>query len=56
MNPTMTDEIVEQLPHLRSFARMLARDRSLADDLVQETVVRAMVHADQFQPGTHLKA
>ena len=52
----LSDEIVEQMPHLRSFARMIARDRSLADDLVQETVLRALVHADRFQPGTHLKA
>jgi RNA polymerase sigma-70 factor (ECF subfamily) len=34
----------------------MARDRSLADDLVQETVLRALVHADQFRPGTNLKA
>ena len=52
----LSDEIVEHLPQLRSFARMIARDRSLADDLVQETVLRALVHADQFRPGTHLKA
>lgn len=52
----LADDIVPYLPHLRAFARMLAQDRSLADDLVQETVVRALSHAHQFQPGTNLKA
>lgn len=44
------------LPDLRAFARFLARDRVQADDLVQDTVVRALAAADQFQPGTNLKA
>jgi RNA polymerase sigma-70 factor (ECF subfamily) len=48
--------LVEQLPHLRNFARMLARDRYLADDLVQETAVRALCNMDKFIPGTNMKA
>lgn len=48
--------IIEQLPHLRAFAVLLTHDRSFADDLVQEAVVRALAHADQFQPGTNFKA
>ena len=56
MITTFSDEIVLTLPHLRAYARMIARDRVLADDLVQETVLRALVHAEQFQPGTNLKA
>lgn len=44
------------LPDLRGFARFLARDRSVADDLVQEGVVRALAALHQFQPGTNLKA
>ena len=52
----LADDIIPYLPHLRAFARMLAQDRTLADDLVQETVVRALSHAHQFQPGTNLKA
>jgi RNA polymerase sigma-70 factor (ECF subfamily) len=35
---------------------MLARDRTLANDLVQEAVLRALTHAEQFQPGTNFKA
>jgi RNA polymerase sigma-70 factor, ECF subfamily len=56
MNTTFSNDIVETLPHLRAYARMVARDRVLADDLVQETVLRALVHSDQFRPGTNLKA
>lgn len=44
------------LPDLRAFARFLARDRTLADDLVQDAVVRALQALAQFQPGTNLKA
>lgn len=56
MASTLPDDIVQHLPHLHAFARMLARDRTLADDLVQETMVRALAHADQFETGTNLKA
>ena len=44
------------LPDLRAFARLLAQDRAAADDLVQDTVVRALSALSQFQPGTNLKA
>ena len=44
------------LPEMRGFARFLARDRSAADDLVQDTVVRVLAALPQFQPGTSLKA
>ena len=44
------------LPDLRGFARFLARDPVVADDLVQDTIVRAFKALDQFQPGTNLKA
>ncbi len=49
-------QILALLPDLRAFARFLARDRTLADDLVQETLVRALGALDQFQDGTNLKA
>ena len=44
------------LPSLRGFARFLARDASLADDLVQETVLRALDRMTQYEPGSSLKA
>ena len=44
------------LPDLRGFARFLTRDPTAADDLVQDTVVRALAAQASFQPGTNLKA
>lgn len=44
------------LPSLRGFARFLARDASLADDLVQETVLRALDRMAQYEPDSSLKA
>jgi RNA polymerase sigma-70 factor (ECF subfamily) len=35
------DEMLEHLPSLRAFAMSLTRDRPQADDLVQETIMRA---------------
>lgn len=47
--------IIECLPHLRGFAHLLARNHALAEDLVQETVLRAISHRDQFEAGTNLR-
>jgi RNA polymerase sigma factor (sigma-70 family) len=49
-------QITVLLPDLRGFARFLVRDRVLADDVVQDTLVRALAAAHQFEPGTNLKA
>jgi RNA polymerase sigma-70 factor (ECF subfamily) len=54
MSTTFADDLVPHLPRLQRFARRLAGSRSAADDLVQETVLRALVHVDQFEPGTNL--
>jgi RNA polymerase sigma-70 factor (ECF subfamily) len=48
--------ITDLLPDLRAFARFLARDRTLADDLVQEALVRALGALHQFHAGTDMKA
>jgi RNA polymerase sigma-70 factor (ECF subfamily) len=47
-------EIVDLLPRLRRLARALTRDVADADDLVQATVERALVHQGQWGPGTRL--
>ena len=49
-------QVAALLPELRAFARFLARDRTQADDIVQDALVRALGALDQFQPGTNLKA
>ena len=44
------------MPQLRAYARFLARDVARADDLVQDTVLRAMDEEAQWQPGSDLRA
>lgn len=48
--------LVELLPDLRAFARVLCRENDRADDLVQDAIVRAIAAMDQFQPGSNIKA
>ena len=43
-------------PHLRAFAKSLVGDRDRADDLVQDTLLRAWQYRDRFEPGTNLQA
>jgi len=50
------DELLALIPSLRTFAMALTRRRDLADDLVQEALIRAWEHQDQFIPGTSLRA
>nr|WP_306310237.1 sigma-70 family RNA polymerase sigma factor [Asaia krungthepensis] len=48
--------IAVHLGDLRGFARYLTRDVAAADDLVQDTVLRALGARHQFQEGTNIKA
>ncbi|MDA8585052.1 sigma-70 family RNA polymerase sigma factor [Rhodobacteraceae bacterium] len=41
---------------LRAFACSMARDGDVADDLVQETMVRALMYRDKFDCGTNQRA
>jgi RNA polymerase sigma-70 factor, ECF subfamily len=45
-----------QIPRLRRYARALTRDVSLADDLVQDSLTRAVDKQHLWQPGTNLRA
>lgn len=49
-------ELVSLLPHLRAFSRGLCGRPDQADDLVQETVMRAWTARDSFVAGTNMKA
>jgi len=49
-------EIIETLPDLRGFARSLTRSQDSAEDLVQETVAKALSNLDKFKVGTNLRA
>src|SRR3954451_23085159 len=46
----------EQIPRLRRYARALTRNPDRADDLVQDTLVRALVKQHLWQPDTNLRA
>src|SRR5258706_9931070 len=48
------DEMVALLPRLRRYALSLTGKAADADDLVQDTIVRALRSIDQWQPGTQL--
>ena len=50
------DGLVAEMSNLRAFAISLSGSVSLADDLVQETLLRAWSKSDKFQPGTSLRA
>jgi RNA polymerase sigma-70 factor (ECF subfamily) len=55
-HPDPRADLILLLPALRGYARFLVRDATEADDLVQDTVVRALGALSQFQPGTNLRA
>jgi RNA polymerase sigma-70 factor, ECF subfamily len=50
------DEITHYLSSMRAFAISLTRNVTAADDLVQDTIVKAWTHIDKFQVGTNMQA
>src|SRR4029077_17443963 len=51
---TTRSQIAALVPRLRRFALSVTGNRSDADDLVQDTLERALRHLDQWQQGTRL--
>ena len=49
-------ELTEVVPHLRAFARGLCGRPDMADDLVQETLLKAWAAQERFEPGTSMRA
>ena len=49
-------QLAEAIPHLRAFGRSLSGDRDLADDLVQDTLLKAWAARDRFIAGTSMRA
>jgi RNA polymerase sigma-70 factor (ECF subfamily) len=54
--PSLRDPILAAVPRLRAFAMSLCGKVDRADDLVQETLVRALAHIDSYRRGTNLNA
>jgi RNA polymerase sigma-70 factor, ECF subfamily len=52
----LREALIQAIPSLRAFAISLCRDRNEADDLVQETLIRAWNSLGDFQEGTNFKA
>jgi len=50
------DEIIEHLPRLRRYARALTGESARADDLVQDTLERALSKLFLWRAGTDLRA
>jgi RNA polymerase sigma-70 factor, ECF subfamily len=56
VDPQTKAALFAALPHLRAFAISLSGNIDRADDLVQETLLRALTHLDHFERGTNLQA
>jgi len=50
------EELLHSIPMLRAFARNLSGGREFADDLVQETLMRAWGARDSYTPGSNMRA
>jgi RNA polymerase sigma-70 factor (ECF subfamily) len=56
LQPSVRDAMLAAVPGLRAFALSFSGSADRADDLVQETLVRAMANIDKFTPGTNMPA
>ena len=56
IDPTVREEMLAAVPSLRAYAISLCRNVDHADDLVQETLLRAWAHVDSFEAGTNMSA
>jgi RNA polymerase sigma-70 factor, ECF subfamily len=55
-NKPVRDVMLAAVPSLRAFAISLCGNVDRADDLVQETLLRAWANLDSFEPGTNMSA
>ena len=56
LDPVIRDQVLATVPSLRAFAISLSGNIDRADDLVQETLLRALAHIKPFGPGTNIPA
>lgn len=50
------DELTNHLGPMRAFAMSLTRNSALADDMVQDALVKAWTKIDTFEAGTNMRA
>jgi RNA polymerase sigma-70 factor, ECF subfamily len=50
------ERLIGEIPNLRAFATSLSGSLQQADDLVQDTLLKAWSHADSFAEGTNIRA
>lgn len=50
------DELVDHLPAMRAFAISLTRNTATADDMVQDTLIKAWTNIDKFKVDTNMRA
>ena len=55
-NPSVSEAMLKAVPSLRAFAISLCGNVDRADDLVQETLLRAWANLNSFEPGTNMSA
>jgi RNA polymerase sigma-70 factor (ECF subfamily) len=55
-NPSVSEAMLRAVPSLRAFAISLCGNVDRADDLVQETLLRAWANLSSFEPGTNMSA
>ncbi len=55
MNQVYND-IEQHIPQLKRYALAITQNATVADDLLQESLTRALTKADLFEPGTDLRA
>lgn len=55
MRTDLSQQIQDEIPHLRRYAGALTRNRADMEDLVQDCLERALARQEQFRPGTDLR-
>jgi RNA polymerase sigma-70 factor, ECF subfamily len=56
LTASFKQELVDAIPMLRGFARSISGNHDRADDLVQETLAKAIANRDKYRQGTNLHA
>ena len=56
LDPSLREAVLAAVPKLRAFAISLCGNVDRADDLVQETLLRALANINSFQRGTNMSA